>query len=79
VYCGTVLNNCVGDNEVYADLATCQTACADLADTGAPGDQDGDTVQCRIYHAGAAAGDPATHCPHAAEDGGDTCVAPALN
>jgi len=36
----------------------------------------GDSVQCRIYHAGVA-GNPITnapvHCPHASKDGAGTC------
>ena len=37
----------------------------------------GNSVQCRIYHAGdPAAVDPATHCPHASPDGGGVCPDP---
>jgi plastocyanin len=76
-YCGLVLANCTGDNAVYADDAECQTACAALPTDGNDGDADGDTLQCRTYHAGdPAAADPATHCPHAAPDGGGVCVDP---
>jgi hypothetical protein len=49
--------------------------CATWAE-GTEGDTTGDSVQCRIYHAGGpAAGDPGLHCPHAGPDGGGVCVA----
>jgi hypothetical protein len=34
----------------------------------------GDTLGCREYHAGLAAADPATHCPHASLLGGAVCA-----
>jgi hypothetical protein len=77
VYCGTVLNNCVGDNVLYGDEAECQAACADFANTGTPGDTDGNTVQCRIYHAGAAADAPGTSCTEAGAS--STACAAGLN
>ena len=56
--------NCTGSNAVY-DAATCMTKCATIPTTGQPNDTTGNTIQCRIYHLGAAAGDPVLHCPHA--------------
>ena len=41
---------------------------------GADGDTANNTTHCRLYHAGVAADDPATHCPHASADGGGVCV-----
>jgi hypothetical protein len=38
---------------------------------GTSADKSGDTLGCRIYHAGLAASDPTTHCPHAGPTGGD--------
>ena len=74
-YCELATKNCTGDNELFADEATCLTACADFNETGAPGDTQYDTVQCRIYHVGAPAlADPAVHCPHAGEEPTDSCV-----
>lgn len=71
VYCDITANNCTGGNELFATAEECATACALYADTGAPGDTSGDTVQCRIYHAGLALGGvAATHCGHADTDGG---------
>src|SRR5262245_35922113 len=63
-FCSIVAANCTGVNQVYADDNACQTACAQFPTSGNPGDTSGDTVQCRIYHAQAAAGSPVTHCPH---------------
>src|SRR5262249_44955799 len=40
---------------------------------GAAADTSGDTLGCRIYHAGNAAMDPATHCVHAGPSGGGHC------
>jgi hypothetical protein len=60
------------------NAATCATACAGYAINGAPNAADGNTVQCRIYHAGVAGisnSSAVTHCPHAAVDGGGVCIA----
>ena len=37
------------------------------------GDTTGNTIGCRLYHAGAAAADPVLHCPHAGPTGGNVC------
>jgi len=50
----------------YASAATCKTACtAWITKIGGALDTSGDTYGCRLYHLGAAATDPTTHCPHA--------------
>lgn len=72
-YCDLAMAHCTGANALYASHAACESACAAFATTGAQGDADGDTVQCRLFHLGAAAGD-ATHCAHASSDGGGVCV-----
>lgn len=74
-YCDLAMTHCTGGDALYASAAACQTACAAFPTTGAIGDADGDTVQCRLFHLGAAASD-ATHCAHGAADGGGVCVAP---
>jgi hypothetical protein len=51
----------------------CETACAGWAE-GTEGDTSGNTLACRAYHLGAASTDAATHCPHAAADGGGVCI-----
>jgi hypothetical protein len=62
-YCQLMEKNCVGANAIY-DATTCMQKCATMPSNGLPGDVDGDTVQCRIYHMGVAFDDPVTHCPH---------------
>jgi len=66
VYCGLALSVCTGSLALYNSTATCQTACAGLNATGLPGAVSGDTLQCRIYHLGAASatGNTSYHCPH---------------
>jgi len=72
-YCWAVADNCTGDNAIdFGADTTCYDACIAFTDddsfqsdvTMYPSDTD--TAQCRAYHADAAAGDAATHCPHAA-------------
>lgn len=63
-YCQLMAKNCTGANAVY-DAATCMTKCMTIPTNGQPNDTSGNTIQCRIYHLGAAAADPALHCAHA--------------
>jgi len=77
VYCGLATTVCTGANKLYADMGACTTACGAFALTGKPGDTMGNTVQCRIYHLGAASADAAsatTHCPHANATATSQCV-----
>ena len=56
------------------DMPTCMGVCAGFTTIGAIGDTSGDTLGCRLYHAGAAAANASsatTHCPHAGPTGGD--------
>jgi len=65
-YCHLALENCAGDDALYADMAQCINTCATFPATGQPGDLTGDSVQCRIAHlalAGATSEAPADHCP----------------
>ena len=76
-YCQMAMTICQGEDQIYEEYEDCTTACAELPDDGEIGDTVGDSVQCRIYHLGAAAesGNTATHCPHAsAESADNTCV-----
>jgi hypothetical protein len=59
----------------YNDMADCEAQCSEWYQ-GTEGQTAGDTVGCREYHAGAAIGDPMTHCPHAGPGGGGVCVTP---
>lgn len=63
-YCQLMAKNCTGANAVY-DAATCMTKCASIPTSGQVNATGGNTVQCRIYHLGAAASNPTVHCPHA--------------
>lgn len=74
-YCSIQSASCTGANAITFDNS-CATDSAswvvgDETDTGA------DTVYCRIYHAtvaGTSDSNAATHCPHAAPDGGGVCT-----
>ena len=73
-YCSSFLSACAADaSNTYADQADCETKCEGFT-CGTAEDTSGDTLGCRIYHAGAAASDPATHCGHAAESPTDACI-----
>ena len=63
-YCNRAMNNCTGENSLFGDIGQCMTACAAMPE-GDFTDTSGDTAWCRAYHAEAAAGAPASHCPHA--------------
>src|SRR5262249_39907454 len=56
--------------------SSCISACGAYHwSTGMSGDASGNTLGCHLYHAGAAASDPALHCPHAGPLGGGMCGA----
>jgi hypothetical protein len=74
-YCNTIKTSCTGANQQYADDATCMAVCGAFT-LGSAGDSTMNTVACRQYHAGAAAGGATaagTHCPHAGPWGGGAC------
>jgi len=73
-YCTSIMANCTGANAQYTDATVCANVCAGFTAKGASSDMMGDTLGCRIYHAGAAgmsAAAATTHCPHAGPTGGD--------
>jgi hypothetical protein len=80
-YCAKIQMNCTaasgdaGGNAQYMDAATCNSYCTTAAGwpAGTTGDTSGNTIGCRLYHAGAAAADPVLHCPHAGPTGGNVC------
>ncbi len=76
-YCATVTDNCKDANAQYKDLAECESNCKDWQklDAGQAGAKDGNSVQCRVYHAGAAkdTGKPEVHCEHSGKTGGNVC------
>ncbi|MCC7538997.1 MAG: hypothetical protein IT379_22415 [Deltaproteobacteria bacterium] len=75
-YCYLALRNCTME-PLYMNMDGCMTACAMFDATGEPNAPNGNTVQCRLYHAGVAGGDDEaemTHCPHAAQMPSDLCI-----
>jgi len=76
VYCNLATTICTGALQLFSSNSSCLTACANYPTTGVPGATAGNTVQCRIYHLGAAAatGDTTLHCPHGGISGGGVCV-----
>jgi hypothetical protein len=71
-YCANMKNNCTGANAQYPSDASCAAAAAALP-AGMDSDMAGNTLGCRVYHSGAAMGDPATHCAHAGPSGDGAC------
>jgi hypothetical protein len=79
-YCTEIQANCTGANAQYPDMPHCLASCASFTvGTSKVTDTSGNTLGCRIYHAGAPSMmTPATHCVHAGP-GGDqiTTTSPA--
>lgn len=75
-YCREIQANCTGANAQYPDMAHCMAACASFpVATSAITDMSGNTLGCRIYHAGSPSTTaPETHCAHAGP-GGDLITA----
>jgi hypothetical protein len=71
-YCTTINKNCTGALFEYHNDGVCRAMCQHF-DLGLPGDESGDSLACRLVHAGRAATDPLTHCPHAGPLGGNQC------
>jgi hypothetical protein len=65
--------NCTGTNAQYADDPTCLAICALVPPGSEIGATADNTLGCRIYHAGAAAGEPDLHCTHAGPLGAGQC------
>ncbi len=76
VYCRNMTTNC-GDG-FGTDVPTCLATCSAYPSDGAINAADGNTVQCRTFHAEAAAGDT-SHCAHAGITGGGACGADACD
>lgn len=73
VYCDAATANCTGGEALYADASACQAACTKMPQNGAVNAAAGDSLQCRLYHLGAAKVDPATHCAHGGASGANVC------
>jgi hypothetical protein len=74
-YCTDIMANCAGDNAQYSSPEACLATCKTFP-AGTAADTSGNTGGCRVYHAGAASGDPALHCPHAGPSGDGACGMP---
>jgi MYXO-CTERM domain-containing protein len=80
-YCSTIATNCSGTNQQYdgPDPASlCAATCSHWM-AGMTGDQQGNSVACREYHAQQASNDPAQHCPHAGPAGANACGVQCAN
>jgi hypothetical protein len=76
VFCTLAATNCKDENVIDFGEAGCVDTCATW-EPGSAGATTGDSLACRLHHAGApAAEDPGTHCPHASPDGGGVCAVP---
>src|SRR5690606_21498752 len=73
-YCGSVMENCLNSDGLFPSADACLDACFTITDAGPAAGEAGDSVQCRITHANAAATDPTTHCPAAAVTDSTLCV-----
>lgn len=71
-YCTTLEANCTGVEAQYSSHATCVAACAAFPQ-GTIGEMSGNSLECRAYHADAAAADATTHCVHAGPGGAGVC------
>jgi len=70
-YCAEIGANCAGTNSQYADDEACLHACETFAvGTSTVTDMSGNTLGCRIYHAGAPSKmSPEAECPRAGPAG----------
>lgn len=73
-YCQTIQTNCTAAaTKQYNDADQCERTCAFMP-VGAMSDTQGNTLGCRLYHAGApAAGNPTMHCAHGGPGGAGAC------
>lgn len=72
-YCATVMAHCAGTNAQWETLGDCLASCATWP-LGTEADNAGNTLGCRLYHAGVPATNNATiHCPHGGPSGDAVC------
>jgi hypothetical protein len=74
-YCMTLQAACTGANGQFMSMQTCTSSCMNYP-LGNAGDQSGNSLACRAYHAMLAQTDPVTHCVHAGPSGGGACGNP---
>ncbi len=70
-YCALIEANCDDEYEQYPDLGHCEAACASFkVESSMVSDKPGNTLECRIYHAGdPSMKAPGLHCAHAGPAG----------
>ena len=73
-YCTAIMANCTTTNSQYGSMQNCLDSCSHFA-MGTLNQTSGNTLGCRLYHAGAAQAAPTTHCVHAGPGGGGMCGA----
>ena len=71
-YCTNIMQNCTLDNQEYLNRDVCLAMCSHF-ELGVAGEEEHDSLACRVYHAAAAAGDPGVHCRHAGPTGAGHC------
>jgi hypothetical protein len=68
------MSSCTATLAQYSSMADCMATCTQFP-VGTAADMANNTLGCRTYHAGAAAGAPAVHCRHAGPGGNGACGA----
>jgi hypothetical protein len=76
-YCNQMASNCQNNRAEWVDIDTCLAFCGTW-DIGTPNDQTGNTVNCHLNHAKAAA-NAVDECPKAGPSGGGVCGEPCQN
>lgn len=71
-YCTAVTDSCTGAFAVYTSFDTCLAVCAAMPE-GAPGDRNGNSVQCRLRAALVARDEVPHYCPIAGPGGNGVC------
>jgi hypothetical protein len=71
-YCTKIMANCTATNAQFNDMDKCLNSCMKYP-VGTAADMSGNTLGCRIYHAGNAATTPALHCRPAGPGGDGAC------
>jgi hypothetical protein len=69
-YCAAIMKNCTKEHAQYVSAATCEDMCPGFLANGQP---QGDTLDCRMQAAEAAAGNPGVECPTAGPFGHTKC------
>jgi hypothetical protein len=71
-YCGAVMASCTGAFAVYTTVDSCLAVCSHLPE-GLEGDENDNSVHCRLRHAESAPAEPLYYCPIAGPGGNGVC------